>query len=167
MGLRLSKGGGGARQWVPCWKPSPSKNIASIDRLLPWWTPSWPRAAPVREREIGGSSCREEIGGLRAQIKCQQPSWAVGARARGPCQPLPSCLFNVWYQNNPVAHNDWLLWSSVWEISILKCVIYPRHVSPWWSPWLLKGLTCWHCFKYRPIYWYIGRDTGILFKTIR
>ena len=24
-----------------------------------------------------------------------------------------------------------------------------------------------HCFKYRPIYWYIGRDTGILSKTIQ
>ena len=24
-----------------------------------------------------------------------------------------------------------------------------------------------HCFKYRPIYRYIGRDTSILFKTIR
>ena len=22
-----------------------------------------------------------------------------------------------------------------------------------------------HCFKYRPIYWYIGRNTGILSKT--
>ena len=87
--------------------------------------------------------------------------------------------------NGGVALSEWWIMLEHTKnkliVSVCSMLCICIWTSIWESEWTCKKLDClfhiccccmcvcvyiYHCFKYRPIYWYIGRDTGILSKTI-